>query len=290
VQGMSRNFLLIIVLIFVNCISSFSQSNAWNGIVPLRSTRAQIEKILGAPKEKTVFDAFKYESKEGQVEIYYSDKKCDAAWDVPIDTVLRFEISPVSLAGKSFEELKIDRNSFSVSIDDALYAKWTNAEEGLQYYFYHVDQGLISISYLPTKSDNNLRCNGFPPFMPEGQHYTSWVSPFYDKNLSKGENFNEVIGRFQNILVELGNLENKEYKAYAVVYFDEKLPFRVYERYLTKIKQYVLKTWAVPSKALTVIEGGMREDSRIEFYILPEQWKPPAPNPTLPSPQFMKKQ
>jgi hypothetical protein len=289
-REMSRNFLTIIVLIFVNCISVFSQSNAWNGIVPLHSTRSQVAKILGTPKEKTVFDAFKYESKDGQVEIYYSDKKCDAAWDIPMDTVLSLKVYPVSLAGKSLDELKIDKNNFSVSIDDAFYAKWTNAEEGLQYYFYQIDKELISIYYLPKKSDNNLRCNGFPPFAPEGQHYTSWVSPFYKKNLSKGENFNEVIARFQNILVELGNLEKEKYNAYVVVYFDDKLPFREYERYLTRIKQYVLKTWKVPSKALTVIEGGMREDSQIEFYILPQEWKPPAPNPTLPSPQFIKKQ
>src|SRR5689334_2141149 len=99
-REMSKNVLIIIVLIFVNCISGFGQSNAWNGIVPLRSTRSQVEKILGAPKEKTVFGAFKYESKDGQIEIYYSDKKCDAAWNVPVNTVLWFEIYPVSLAGK----------------------------------------------------------------------------------------------------------------------------------------------------------------------------------------------
>jgi hypothetical protein len=289
-REVSRNF-LIIVLILVNSICCFSQNNVWNGLIPLRSTRSQVEKLLGEPKEKTVFGTFIYESKDGQVEISYSDKKCDLAWDVPVDTVLRLELYPVSLAGKSFEELKIDKNSFSVSVDDAFYAKWTNPEEGLQYYFSGGDKELISISFLPKKSDNNLRCNGFPPFAPEGQHFTFERSLFYNPALEKKESLYENFARAQAFLVNLSNTGDKnKYKGYVLVYFDNKLPFKDYRKRLDKLRERIFKTWKADPEQITIIEGGMREESLIEFYILPKEWKPPAPTPALPSPQFMRKQ
>jgi hypothetical protein len=285
---MNKCFLQITVLIIVGIVSGFGQTNAWNGLVPLRSTRADVEKLLGAPKEN-FFGTFKYESKDGRVEVYYSTQKCDSAWNVPIGTVLRIMVYPNSLQGKNLKELKVDENKFSYTADDAFFQTWTNPEAGLQYY--SDGRGdFISVTYLPKKSDNNLRCNGFPPFAPETRHMMYEYVPFYTKKLSRKKNLDLLFSRFGNIKWQfLYNFKNG-YKAYAVVYFDNKRKFNEYKKFLIQIEQSIPKALAFQSGQLTFIEGGLREESRIEFYILPITYTAPAPNPTLPSPQFMRKQ
>jgi hypothetical protein len=39
---------------------------------------------------------------------------------------------------------------------------------------------------------------------------------------------------------------------------------------------------------IVFIEGGVREESLAEFHVISKGTPPPAPNPTLPSPQFMR--
>src|SRR5687767_8559712 len=130
---MNKRFLQITVLILAGIVSGFGQTNAWNGLVPLRSTRADVEKLLGAAQENS-YPTFKYESKLGTVHIRYTTRKCRGGWNVPIGTVLRIDVDPVSLEGKNLEELKIDKNKFSLTMDDTLSQIWTNPEDGLRYH------------------------------------------------------------------------------------------------------------------------------------------------------------
>lgn len=285
---MNKRFLQITVLILVGIISGFGQTNAWNSIVPLRSTRADVEKLLGAPKE-FFYGTFKYDSKDGKVHVDYSTRKCDGAWNVSVDTVLSITVYPASLEGKNLKELKIDESKFSMTADDTFTQTWTNPEEGLQYRSDGRDK-FLSITYLPKKSDNDFRCNGFPPFAPEGRHMRYEYTTFYSQKLNRGENINNVCARFGNVLFQLRENWGKDYKGYAMVYFDNKLPLKQYEKYFAGIKYCVFNQMKFPPERLAIIEGGLREESLIEFYILPTKWKPPAPNPTLPSPQFMRKQ
>lgn len=287
---MSKCFLQIIFLILIGSVSSFSQTNAWNGLVPLRSTRAEVEKLLGAPQEN-YYPTFKYESKAGRVRIRYSTGKCRGGWKVRIGTVLRIDVDPVSPEGKNPEELKIDKSKFSSPSDDALYQTWTNPEDGLRY---HSNAGgrLVSITYLPKRSDNDLRCNGFPPYAPEAQYDAFDRLSFYVGKLNEKQEPRRILDEVTKLFIRLDN-KNKEsndkYTGYILIYFDKKLPAAAYRKRVGKIKKHISEITKTSRERVTVIEGGMRTESLLEFYILPANRKPPAPDPTLPSSQFMKK-
>src|ERR1700720_1961854 len=51
------------------------QSNAWRGLVPLRSTRADVERLLGPPMV-LVAGSYSYETKEEKVRVLYSEGSC----------------------------------------------------------------------------------------------------------------------------------------------------------------------------------------------------------------------
>lgn len=282
----ARILSILIVTCAANCFV-FAQSNSWNGLTPLRSTRADVEKLFGAAKR--CLSGCEYQTEKETIYVFYPRHHCDGGWNVRKDTVIEFAI-PSSEKGKSFDDLKLDENKFSSTTDDAIFGTWTNPEDGLRYYFRNFREQLLSVAYIPKKSDNqNMRCDGFPPYAPEGWHYTREITDFYNPKLSKGDNFNEIVGGFLKTFIELGNLEKDKFKGYAVIYFDNELSYREYQIYLRRIKEYISKNWKTPYEKFTIIEGGLREQSRIEFYILPNEWKPPAPEPTLPSPQFMRK-
>ena len=285
---MKRIALSISFLISASTIFVFGQSNSWKGLTPLLSTRADVEKLLGKPKEDK-YSCCRYEMPNENVSISYATDTCDEGWNVPKDTVLSLSVSPNSDVGKSFEELKLDKNKFSMTGDDAFFGTWTNPEQGLQYYFSNIDREFRSFSYLPKRSDNNLRCDGFPPFAPEGRHYSFERFSFQNKSLSKKGNLYRIYASLDNFIIQ--NTSNgNHYKGFVLVYFDDKLSLKQYKSLLDKLKAHIFKVRKTSAELITIIEGGMKEEAEIELYLLPKEYKPPAPNPTLPSPQFMKRQ
>lgn len=278
--------IVLSILIFASTVFIHGQSNSWKNLTPLLSTRADVERLLGKPKEDNYF-CCKYETPNEYVSVNYAIDECKEGWNVPKDTVLSLRVSPNSDVGKSFEELKLDKGKFSFTGDDAFYGTWTNAEQGLQYYFANINRELQSITYIPKKSDNNLRCNGFPPFAPEGQHYAYETFDFHNKVYSKKDNLFRIYGFLDSFIIQTSEYGNN-YKGYVLVYFDDKLTLKEYKSLLDKIKAHIFKVRKISADQVTVIEGGLRKKAEIELYILPKEYKPPAPNPTLPSPQFMK--
>ncbi len=85
---MKMNFALISILIFVPAVSGFGQSNSWKGLTPLRSTRTDVEKLLGQPKKKSYDDCCDYQIEKDSVKADYAERQCDEGWDVPKDTLI----------------------------------------------------------------------------------------------------------------------------------------------------------------------------------------------------------
>ena len=285
---MKRITISILMLIFASTIFVYGQSNTWKGLTPLVSTRADVEKLLGKPKEDK-YSCCRYETPNEYVSVSYAADKCDEGWNVAKDTVISLSVSPNADVGKSFEELKLDKSEYSMTGDDAFYGTWTNPELGLQYYFGNIDREFRSVSYIPKKSDNYLRCDGFPTYAPEGQHYPFERFSFQNKSLGKKENLHRIYAFLDNFIIQ--TTENwKCYKGFVLVYFDDKFSLKEYKSLLDKLKAHIFKVRKVSAEQITIIEGGMKEEAEIELYLLPKDYKPPAPNPTLPSPQFMKRQ
>src|ERR1044072_9996361 len=73
----------------------YAKGQVWRQIVPLKTTRGEVERLLGS----TTGDYFaKYELKEGSLFIEYSSGPCKperkGGWKVPRDVVIRVNFSP----------------------------------------------------------------------------------------------------------------------------------------------------------------------------------------------------
>lgn len=142
-------------LILTNQLNVKSQD--WRQIVPLKSTRAEVERLLGS----TTGAYFgQYELKQGSLFIEYSSGPCrperKGGWNVPRDVVIMVHFTPKK--GKRIADLKLDPKKFRIIVDDhvigALY--YVNDEDGVTY---AVQGGKIEfVEYHAAKKDEHLYC------------------------------------------------------------------------------------------------------------------------------------
>ena len=129
--------------------------------MPLKSTWAQVERLLGTATEAYFAD---YELKQGSLFIEYSSGPCrperKGGWNVPRDVVIMLDFTPKHKT--RIADLKLDPKKFRKIVGDhvigVLY--YVNDEEGITY---AVQGGRIDfVEYGPTRKDEHLYC-GDPP-------------------------------------------------------------------------------------------------------------------------------
>jgi hypothetical protein len=134
--------------------------NGWRSIVPLETSRLQVEKILSSPIEPCGSQC-SYKSGDDRIFIRYSGEPCsqDYPWRIPVETVV--EMSLYQAKAPKVSELRLDRRKF----------KKTNDPE-LQVYYWYEDEAQ-GISYSVSKNgrvtgthwigsandDRKLRCS-----------------------------------------------------------------------------------------------------------------------------------
>lgn len=128
---------------------------AWRGITPLRSTRADVERLLGAPEPGT---QAVYKSGEDVVRVTYSKIQCDYGWRVGPNTVISVIIYPkVPL---KLTELKINEKNYQkrrdLSLENVYY--YMSEAEGVNYTVDSVAGVVTAIEYYPMKRDRRLKC------------------------------------------------------------------------------------------------------------------------------------
>lgn len=143
-------------------MADFSQAKEWHGIVPLHSTRADVERLLGAASNECKCS---YYLDDVSVFVVYASGECrsggSGGWDVQPDTVIRFSVRPK--VRPRLSDLKIDEKEFRKTEDPELPGifYYTNEAEG---FIIEVDQGIVTgFYYEPDAKDYHLRCSGSVP-------------------------------------------------------------------------------------------------------------------------------
>lgn len=156
----------ISALILLPQVSS-SGPKGWRGIVPLHSTRTDVEAVLG---KGTGECECSYYRDDMNIFFRYSSGTCDSGrsgdWNIGPNTVIGFTIYPKPTPKLS--DLKLDETKFEKkpNIGDSLL--YVNNEEGLSM---QVWQGTVqSFDFWPAAGDEYLRCPDF-----DGIHYSSSV-------------------------------------------------------------------------------------------------------------------
>ncbi|MEK6289146.1 MAG: hypothetical protein AABO57_25825 [Acidobacteriota bacterium] len=155
-----------VMAIFLLLTSGFSmdgssKAKGWRGIVPLYSTRADVERLLGPPANKgdCIQSLCSYYLDDVNVHFNYSPGDCKSGrgiWNVPPGTVVWITVYPKP--NTRLSDLKIDESKFKKGQKGHIEAEisYENEEEGLTLMVY---EGMVqTFLYGPAGKDQHLRC------------------------------------------------------------------------------------------------------------------------------------
>lgn len=260
---------LSIVLVCCASVARESQSG-WNGIIPLHSTRSDVEKRLGKPAAEC---RCAYSTPDEAIRVNYAEGHCKGppyGWNVPTDTVLEIEVLPKQQTVIS-EPALLAQNYIKSRELDGPTVYYTNVQLGIRY---TVDNGKIkSVSYIPSSNDISFRCPGFPPYDGGLRQYHP-----YSAFSKKAQLIDE---RLSDFALQLSN--NPDVRGYVITYggaLSRKGEARTMAKYAKRI---ITTKNAVPPARVVVIDGGFRQEAEYELFLVPEGMPGPAPTPTLAS-------
>ena len=182
---MKAIFKILSLICVTLSLTGTPQAKEWRGIVPLHSTRADVERLLGLPfDEGNIISS--YRLKDDVVEVIYAKGlpcehgTIENGWMVPRDTVINITVNTPNWF--PFSTLKIDKGKYKETkgwhVQDTSY--FTDEEEGVSYVVKtvvipetkEVRKGMVtSITYMPSAKDN-LECPAPPPASNKGMHPT----------------------------------------------------------------------------------------------------------------------
>ena len=165
---MIKHLILLVALYFCSSFTLIAQTDDWKSLIPLRSKRSEVEKILGKP-EKYFEGSGIYELKMGEFVVWYSKGACrrssdEIQWNIPagIMTELRVRINkPLSLAAYLSE---LELKAFTRSESPAGFSRflYTSSDESIVFETIMKNDStefVNSITLQPDKMKKNLRCS-----------------------------------------------------------------------------------------------------------------------------------
>ena len=266
---MNNKFHLIFILLFLTLLATSAEGKAWRGIVPLHSTRKDVEKLLGPSKDVC---RCIYKTQTEVITIEYARQKCRQnpnAWNVPQDTVLTINVSETN--PPRFSDINKDKRTYKQTKDlhtPATY--YSNEEEGIMYQV--SEDGKVEMSvYGPSSSDSELRCREFAN--PDGNRF----EPVFDEYGDIA--FNDERARLDNFAAQVNYFV--ESVAYIIVYPGPKKSSAKALGRARRARNYLVSVRGVKANRIAVIEGGPRNRFTTELYILPRTAPAPRPDPSI---------
>lgn len=137
--------------------------NSWLGLVPLKSTRVDVETVLGQAKWSHG-STFIYETACERVDVVYSKGACETSevyrYDVPARVVIRFEIAPKQKINVS--DLKLNQSYIrQQESHPANWVQYQSREEGIR-----IDaltdndvETITVLTYEPKAKDKDHECH-----------------------------------------------------------------------------------------------------------------------------------
>src|SRR5215510_5179248 len=180
-----RLLILLIVVSLSLVTSSMPQdqivqegSKGWRGLVPLKSTRRDVEGLLGSPQTP---GGSTYEPDGQYFYFEYSDGPCEKGWpygwNVDKDTVTSIWVSAKKTT--LLADLKIDESKYQKYEDPHIQNRvnYVNYDEGIDILVEDATK-VVGFTYLPTSSDEKLRCPDAKNRLPVGRMQADSFSKF----------------------------------------------------------------------------------------------------------------
>ena len=262
--------ILFTIMVIALSLGFWTQNRVgWRGIVPLHSTRADVERMFGV---STSDCKCLYKTPDALIHVVYAVDRCKGilpGWNVPADTVLSFTVRPT--VQSKFSELKLEMDKYTVRRDDTFTSYYANRAEGIEYSV--LANGLVnSVSYVPSRGDDGLRCSGFPTQDGSLMNYSRF-DEYGDLD------FNTEKARLDTFAIALH--QTARLKGYIVVYAGRVACMDEARSRANRARGYLVRKRELRPTRIVAIDGGHRERFSVELYALPENADPPTIVPTI---------
>jgi hypothetical protein len=261
---------------------SHPRPKEWRGIVPLKSTRADVERLLGAPDEP---GGTLYILENENVLVWYSNGSCERnpkGWNVPRGVVTEFTV---------YYATKLPAST--LKLDESKYEKFNDPEVKRFVYYKNEDEGILiqvdtnlgvvnNITFFPEAKDNYLRCPGSTIKNSSGEVDDGIIdSQKFDEYFDIP--FSEEKGRldyFATGLLERQRNES-EAKGYIIAYAGRGAHIGEARIRAERAKSYLVNERGMKAKDIEAIDGGYRETATVELWIRPNGGSTPKASPTV---------
>jgi hypothetical protein len=266
------------------CVFAFAPEDvaakAWRGIVPLHSTRADVDKLLGRP----TFEDSGYDIDGQRVLIAYSAQGCEeglpGGWNVPRNTVVDISISStkdlkladVLVPGRDYEQIY---GAHTPHID------YVDVQDGVRYRT--VEGSVQTISYFGAEADNKkLRCGEYKYAAPVPAGTKNKFEQYPFDSYGKIP-FEDAAARLDNFVIQLLNLNHgtPHYRGFIIAYAGPSAHDREAQSVAECSKNYLVKVREAAAATIVAVDGGYRDEFIVELYIMPTDAYPPMLLPTV---------
>ena len=271
-----------VVLLTINSASAKS----WRGIEPLRSTRADVQRLLGTPVDDKSPYMWIYDFSEERAIIHFaSGEPCEEGLPdglkVPKDTVVSINISP-RVPKKMTEVLSPDKEYTRVqTVHTPGVAYYVDSDEGIRF---TVQDGFVtSISYGPSAKDKDYRCGEY--------QYAAPVAPGAKLKSIEQHRFDEfgniryedAKARLDNFVIQLFNLleQDSQWRGYIIVYAGRRSYIGEAQYKANCYKNYLVRVRKIDPAKLFAVDGGFREDLEVQLYVGRADYYPPVLLPSV---------
>lgn len=256
------------------CLTAMGQARGWRGLVPLHSTRADVERQLGPPTEVlSKYSTFYRTENETVIIGYANGSPCGigekySQWRVPANTVESILVTPSKgfpVSQLSIDQTKFEERSGGHRPEDVYYV---NDQDGESVRVYLGD--VMSISFYPGRIDAHLGCST--------NQTCEGLTPRAFDSIGKVSEYEEKL-HLDSFGVAL--LDNRTKSGYIIAYGGKRAAVDEAKKWAEHARNYLIKVRGLPGVQLIVIDGGYREAPTMELYTVEPNGCSPTPNPTV---------
>jgi hypothetical protein len=270
-----KHVVLCLTLVLGGSINA--QAKDWRGIVPLHSSRVDVERLLGPPTTDRSDIVF-YDYDAERVSIEYSRGPCAvelSEWNVSPNTVISIWVTPMTNQ-LSAADLNLGHSKYKKLRDEHVgnIVHYIDEEDGIEY---NVDEtnGMVGlVKYLPSASDKNLLCPESPNRLRETVKFDEYSGISFAAEKKRLDKF-----ALQLIRYSLKNYASAE--GHILAYGGKRARIDEANARAKRAKDYLVKILDINPKRIETRDGGYRERPTIELFLVPPGGQAPLSRPTV---------
>jgi hypothetical protein len=247
----------IIAILIIHALVIVVKAKQWRGIIPLHSTRTDVERLLGEASPRNQLTTYQTEQ-EAVAVLYASGPPCgsdaDSEWNVPKDTVVSITVSPKHRV--LLTELKVDLSTYDrfSGVHRPNIITYLNNQDGVRIETFQDE--INSVTYFPSAADLKLKC------APNGEGDRLKVRIFEQYGFISRAQENAILDNFAIQLLNDSDLTGK------VVLRRGQHSQKFAGKKLLRIKNYLYQHRHVPANRISAFELHGGPDYAVELYLL----------------------